>query len=133
MTLMTRAVERIVRGECAAAGCPADPEFRYYSRFPLTDNDPDLTASLRAAMTAHFGPERVCEIEPQTASEDFSVVPRAFGIPYVYWGLGGFGADQAIVPNHNPAFAPTPDPTLRTGVEAGLVAALTQLSTPTAH
>ena len=39
--------ERIVRGECEAAGSPREPEFEYYDQFPLTDNDAE---ALRGAI-----------------------------------------------------------------------------------
>jgi hippurate hydrolase len=43
-SLLVKAVERIVRGECAAAGSPRDPVFEYYDQYPLTDNDPAVDA-----------------------------------------------------------------------------------------
>jgi hippurate hydrolase len=61
------------------------------------------------------------------ASEDFSVIPDAFGIPYTYWGLGGFAGGMTILPNHNPGFAPAIQPTLRTGTEAIVAAAMAYL------
>ena len=61
------------------------------------------------------------------ASEDFSRIPDAFGIPYTYWGFGGFTPGMPVVANHNPGFAPAIQPTLRTGTEAAFVAALAYL------
>ena len=40
------AIERIVRAECAAAGSQREPEFHYFDEYPLTDNDPAVTASV---------------------------------------------------------------------------------------
>ena len=77
---MITALERIVRGECEAAGCPQEPEFRYYDQYPLTDNDDDVSAKVTEALRAQFG-DAVFEQSPQTASEDFSIVPSAFGVP----------------------------------------------------
>lgn len=37
---------------------------------------------------------------------------------------GAFTADQTVLPNHNPGFAPAIQPTLRTGTEAAVVAIL---------
>ena len=124
------AVERIVRGECAAAGCPRDPEIEVYESFPLTDNDAATTERVTEAFVEHLGQDRVHELGRVPASEDFSVVPDAFGVPYCYWGFGGFTADQTPVANHNPAFAPAIQPTLRTGTEAAVVAALAFLGGP---
>jgi metal-dependent amidase/aminoacylase/carboxypeptidase family protein len=83
------AIERIVRAECQASGSPQEPTFEYYEQYPLTDNDPEITAKVHASFEAHFDPERVKQLDRQTASEDFSHLPVAFGIPYTYWGFGG--------------------------------------------
>ena len=121
------AIERIVRGECTAAGAPRGPEFEYYDQYPLTDNDADVDSVVRAAFEAHFGADRVHDLARVPASEDFSVIPDAFGIPYTYWGLGGFARGMTILPNHNPGFAPAIQPTLRTGTEAIVAAAMAYL------
>lgn len=60
-------------------------------------------------------------------SEDFSYIPRASGIPYLYWGFGGFTKEQEIYSNHNSKFAPVIQPTLTTGIEAAVVAILRYL------
>lgn len=121
------AVERIVRGECLAAGSPREPVFEYYDQYPLTDNDPAVEAVVRRAFEAHFGRDRVHDLPRVPASEDFSVIPDAFGVPYTYWGLGGFTPDMTVLPNHNPGFAPAIQPTLRTGTEAVVAAAMAYL------
>ncbi|HET7071926.1 MAG TPA: amidohydrolase [Nocardioides sp.] len=41
------AIERIVRGECEASGSPKEPEFALFDRYPLTDNDTDVTGRVR--------------------------------------------------------------------------------------
>jgi hippurate hydrolase len=52
---LLHSIERIVRAECDAAGSPEPPTFEYYDRFPLTDNDPGVTARVTEAFEAHFG------------------------------------------------------------------------------
>ena len=121
------AIERIVRAECEAAGSPEPPTFDYYDQYPLTDNDPNVSATVTAAFRAHFGDDRVMELGRVTASEDFSRVPDAFGTPYTYWGIGGFPPDRPGPPNHSPTFAPLIQPTLSTGTEAIVVATLAYL------
>ncbi|QWQ85460.1 amidohydrolase [Corynebacterium glutamicum] len=116
------AIERIVRSECAAARCPEPPEFKYYDQYPLTSNDESVTAHVRAAFDEFFG-ENSVDLAQVPASEDFSIIPDAFGIPYSYWGLGGFADHQNAPGNHSPAFAPDIQPTLDRGVEALVVAA----------
>jgi amidohydrolase len=120
-------IERIVRAECEASGSPEPPTFEYYDQFPLTDNDPQVSATVTAAFRAHFGDERVIPLGRITASEDFSRVPDAFGTPYTYWGLGGFPPDKAGPPNHSPYFAPLIQPTLSAGTEAIVVAVMAYL------
>lgn len=121
------AIERIVRAECAASRSPREPEFEYYDQYPVTDNDADVTAAVRESFDAWFG-DRSQDLAPVSASEDFTVIPDALGVPYTYWGLGGF-VDQAAAPgNHNPAFAPDLQPTLDAGLAAIVVAASTWLT-----
>lgn len=116
------AIERIVRHECEAARSPEPPEFKYYDQYPLTHNEASATARVRAAFDEYFGEEST-DLAQVPASEDFSIIPDAFGVPYSYWGLGGF-ADPAAAPgNHSPAFAPDIQPTLDRGIEALVVAA----------
>lgn len=116
------AIERIVRSECVAARCPEPPEFKYYDQYPLTSNDESVTAHVRAAFDEFFG-ENSVDLAQVPASEDFSIIPDAIGIPYSYWGLGGFADQQNAPGNHSPAFAPDMQPTLDRGVEALVVAA----------
>ena len=125
---LKEAIERIVRAECVAARCPQEPEFTYYDRYPLTHNDEEVTRTVREAFETYFGDE-VCDLDPVPASEDFSVIPDAFGAPYTYWGLGGFSDVSEAVGNHNPAFAPDLQPTLDRGVEAIVVATSAWLTT----
>jgi hippurate hydrolase len=133
------AIERIVKGECAASGSPRDPEFVLYDQYPLTSNDPEVTARVAAAFKGYFG-DRAFTAPRQSASEDFSRIPDAFGVPYTYWALGGIDTEQwhqaeaagtlptDIPGNHSPRFAPVIEPTLQTGTAAIVVAALAWLS-----
>jgi len=124
------AIERIVRAECAASASPREPEFEWYDAYPLTSNDAAATARVRAAFDGWFG-ERATNMEPVSASEDFSVIPDALGVPYCYWGLGGFADQEAAPANHHPAFAPDLQPTLDTGLAAIVVAASAWLDADT--
>jgi hippurate hydrolase len=137
--LLIKAIERVVRGECMASGSPKDPELELYDEYPLTSNDPDVTARVAAAFEEHFG-ERAFTAPRQTASEDFSRIPDALGVPYTYWALGGVDAEKwhradaagtlatDIPANHSPRFAPVIEPTLEAGTAAIVVAAMAWLS-----
>lgn len=134
------AIERIVKAECEASGSPHPPEFEYYDQYPLTDNDAEVTEKITRAFKDYFGTETVFDLGRQTASEDFSTIPVAFGAPYSYWGIGGTNpeqyerarkanrVEQDIPVNHSEFFAPVIEPTLSTGTRALVVAALTYLS-----
>jgi amidohydrolase len=136
---MLTAIRRIVTAECQASGSPREPEFEMFDRFPLTDNDTASTERVAAAFAGFFA-DRAGVLPQQSASEDFSDIPRALGVPYTYWGIGGIDADayrraeaagrvaQDIPVNHSATFAPVPQPTLRTGTEALVVAALAWLA-----
>ncbi|NRI69139.1 amidohydrolase [Rhodococcus sp. MS16] len=137
-TAILEAIRRIVTAECQASRSPKDPEFELFDRFPLTDNDSDVTERVAVAFAAHFG-ERSVELPMQTASEDFSDIPAALGVPYTYWGFGGIDPDvyrqaevagrvsEDVPVNHSATFAPVIQPTLDTGTEALVVAALAWL------
>lgn len=120
-------IKRIVTAECEAANCPKEPEFEIYDSYPLTDNNAEVTAKVTEAFVEHFGEEDVLDCGEVSASEDFSFIPDAFGIDYTYWGFGGFAKGTQAYPNHNPAFGPVMQPTLRTGTEAAIVACLAWL------
>ena len=120
-------IERIVKAECEAARSPREPEIEIFDSYPLTDNDAAVTEKITAAFVDHFGAERVEHLQPLPASEDFSVIPTAFDIPYTYWGFGGFAEGQEALPNHNPGFAPVIQPTLRTGTEAAVASVIAYL------
>ncbi|GGZ02826.1 amidohydrolase [Streptomyces poonensis] len=132
------AVRRCVDAEAAASGAPKEPLIERLGEFPPTVNDAGVAERLDRAFRAHFGDD-AGTIALQTASEDFSKIPDAFGIPFAYWGIGcvdpgtyrtaaGRGTVQQDIPvNHSPAFAPVVQPTLDTGVSALTVAALAWL------
>lgn len=123
------AIERIVNAEAAASGVPRPPELRTLSAFPALVNDEAATMALVKAFTARFGADRVRPIEPLIGSEDFGYFGVAAEVPSVFWGLGS--ADPSIVDppgNHSPLFAPVIEPTLSTGVEALVTAAMVWLA-----
>ena len=139
-TTILAAIERIVRAECAASGSPKEPQLELFDRYPLTDNDAEVTGRVAEAFTTFFG-DRAAELPAQSASEDFSDLPTALGTPYTYWGIGGIDPDtyraaadagtvaQDIPVNHSATFAPVIQPTLDTGTQALLAAALAWLGT----
>jgi amidohydrolase len=133
------AIERIVNAESAASGAPKKPEIKRLDQYSLVTNDSEATKRLGDAFRRHFSAERVRETKPTTASEDFGSFGGEWGVPSVFWFVGGTDPDiyakakkngkiGDIPTNHNPRFAPVIHPTLETGVEALVVATLAWLS-----
>jgi metal-dependent amidase/aminoacylase/carboxypeptidase family protein len=81
----------------------------------------------------------VTEIAAMTASEDFSLyghVPGGANVPSFYYFLGItdpklYQQKKGDVPGpHSPYYAPDREPSLKTGLQALTVAALSQLGKP---
>lgn len=131
---LVEGIQRIVRAEAAASGSEREPEFETYDAFPLTDNHAAPTERVAQAFDEHFGERAIRDFGKQTASEDFSDIPNALGVPYTYWVYGGADPQtydraaangtlrQDIPANHSPFFAPVLQPTLDTATEAAVVA-----------
>ena len=143
---LVSAIERILRAEAEAARCPRPPEITPSDNGPVTSNDAEVVERVKAAHLAWFGPQRVLDMPaPAMGSEDFGLFahldgdpasPRA--IPTGFWFWGGASAEQlaaapgdsllekvaSLPSNHHPGFMVDPEPTLRSGVEALVVAAL---------
>ncbi|AUG80485.1 amidohydrolase [Kitasatospora sp. MMS16-BH015] len=147
---LTRAVAElrvVAEAEAAATGCTATVE--QLSASVVNRPDPGLAETVRAAHLALFGPQRVAEWPPLTATEDFPLFGPAgeelHGVPGIrtaYWLLGMVGPEQwaatpgagpaeklaALPANHSPEFRPHLGLTLRTGIAALYTAALSCLN-----
>ena len=131
---MLKSIRRICCAECDASGAERPPEFTPINSYPLTENDLAATQQVAVAFDQQFGKNASLAAGPASASEDFSVFGRTWGVPYVFWFVGG--TDPALyakakqdktvnkIPsNHSPKFAPQIHPTLETGLQAMLTAA----------
>jgi hippurate hydrolase len=133
------AIERIVNAEAAASGAPKPPQITPLDRYPLAVNDPQATERVADAFRRRFAPDRVRLTGPAPASEDFGSFGAEWHVPSVFWFVGGTdpetyekakaeGRLNEIPTNHSPRFAPVLHPTLATGTEAMVVAALAWLA-----
>ena len=140
------AIKRIVKAECEASGATIEPLWESTSSFPFTINDKEVTDTIAKAFTKQFGNKHNAESQPLGGSEDFSILATEApnkdggkGVPYSYWSFGG--TDPAkwkealetkqldLIPiNHSAYFAPAIQPTMSTGVDAMVVAALSFLT-----
>jgi hippurate hydrolase len=122
------AIKRIVEAEAQASGAPKPPEITPLDHYQLVRNDPDAVERVRTAFRTHFGVQRVVDIPPVSASEDFGSFGDEARRPSVFWTVGGTDPDtyrqakesgrvSELPTNHNPRFAPVIHPTLETGVE----------------
>lgn len=130
-----RAIERIVHGECAAAGASAPPDIEPVNSFPAVTNDAPATDLVEAALTAHLSTGRVMPAPLVPGSEDFGIFGERGGFPSTFWFVGGvdhqtffdaLAADRVrddIPSNHSPRFAPVQEPTIAAGIEAMYIAA----------
>ncbi len=133
------AIERIVRAEAQASRAPREPEITPLDRYPLNVNDEAASERVAEAFRRHFTADRVKHTGPAPASEDFGCFGTAWHVPSVFWFVGGNEPDlyekakaegrlNELPVNHSPQFAPVLHPTLETGVEAMVTAALAWLA-----
>jgi amidohydrolase len=138
--LVRAGIERVVRGEATASGAPRPPALTWTTSAPLLVSDPAATQATVTAFARNFGEQRLLPMPLVTASEDIGVFGEAAGAPTVFWFWGGLDAQTATAAlrdgridslpgNHSPHFAPVIEPTLTTGIQALVIAALTWLGT----
>lgn len=132
-------IERIVKAEYIASGATKEPIIVQTRTFPTTDNDKAIAQELAVEFGSYFGDSFNADTPRVNASEDVSILATSQGKPCVFWFWGG--ADQKLwdesekagtlyenVPgNHSAFFAPVIQPTMKTGIDAMCVAALTFL------
>jgi len=131
------AIQRTARGLAVAAGMPED-------RMPIVSisetergdalyNDPALTARMARVWEGAFGKDRVIQIPPEMVSEDVGHFGLDGQIPVLQFRIGAVA--PAVIAEHRasgtplPAlhsalFAPLPEPTIRSGVKASVLAVL---------
>ena len=131
-------IRRIIKAECEASGASEPPLIESTSSFPMTVNDKEITETLHSSFRDFF--DEYDDDQPRmNGSEDFSYLGTAIGKPCSFWFIGGIDPDlwdevekkgriaEDIPVNHSPFFAPVMQPTLRIGVDALCLAAMTFL------
>lgn len=124
-------VQRTIKAVVDMAGAPP-ADVKITAGGKMVVNDQSLTDRTAPVFKAAFGKNAVVQDKPGSASEDYSEFVIA-GVPSLYFGIGGYDPAQIaktkaegrqVPTNHSPFFAPTPEPTIRTGVEAMTLAIL---------
>ena len=130
-------IKRIVRAEATSMGAEREPSFKFVGMLSALKNSENVFGTVRENFDETFGEEST-DMEPWSASEDFSAIPKAFGAPYMLWTVGitprwqwdraekAGRLDIDIPTNHNPLFLPDLN-TLPVGVRAAAVGILSCL------
>jgi hippurate hydrolase len=129
-------VRRTALAAAAMAGAP-EPVVELTPGGAAVVNDEALVQRTVAALKAHFGDAKVVQVPAITASEDFSEFANA-GVPAMFFFVGvsdpqEFAASmkpggKPVPFNHSPFFAPVPEPSIKTSVQAMSVAVLSALA-----
>lgn len=125
-------IRRTAEASAAMAGAPAPDIDLDVERARAVVNDAALAERTGKVFAAAFGANAVPIPAPGSASEDYSEFIAA-GVPSLYFAIGGLeagrlarmkAAGERIPVNHSPDFAPDPQPSIRTGVEAMALAVM---------
>lgn len=130
-------IRRTALASSAMAGAP-DPEVQLGTHSTAAVvNDEVVVARTVPALKAQLGDANVVQMNPITASEDFSAFGQA-GIPSMFFFVGVSDPKDVAASrkpggkplpfNHSPYFAPVPEPSIKTGVQAMTAAVLASLS-----
>src|ERR1700712_289323 len=132
-TRVLAAIDRIANAEAEASGALRKPEITTLDQYPLNVNDEAASQRIADAFRAYFSEQRVRHTGPAPASEDFGCFGAEGHVPSLFWFVGGNEPDayerakktgrlNDLPVNHSPKFAPVIHPTLKTGVEAMVIA-----------
>lgn len=102
--LVHRRIREVAHGVADAMGAEVEVTIPLSTSYPVTYNDPELTARMAASLERAAGAENVQVIDAVTGAEDFSFFANE--VPGLYFFLGGKPLDQAKedTPSHH-----TPD------------------------
>jgi amidohydrolase len=94
-------MHEVLRGVTSAHG--ADYELEYNFGYPVTSNDPELTAATVPTLRRVLGEDKVVSRPPQMGAEDFSYFANQ--VPGFYYFLGVANQEKGITEAlHTPAF-----------------------------
>ncbi len=122
-------VRRIATNVAESMGATAEVEIPYSASYPVTYNDPELTAEMLPVLEGVAGADRVHLNPAQTGAEDFAFIAER--VPGFYIRLGGRPSDVAEedAPDHHTPTFYIDDGGLGLGVRAMTAMALHYLNT----
>jgi hippurate hydrolase len=128
-------VRRTAKAEALMAGAP-EPDVALVEGGLAVVNNEQVVNRTEAVLKAALGAKNVLRVPPITASEDFSAFVNE-GVPSMFFFIGVYDPKQvaeSLKPggkplpfNHSPYFAPVPEPSIKTGVQAMSLAVLNAL------
>ena len=125
--LVHRRIREIAEHVAAAAGAEVEVTIPYTNSYPVTYNDPELTAFGVESLKRAAGADNVNEVTLETGAEDFSFFAQE--VPGFYFGLGGRPRDvsrEEAASHHTPDFF-VDEGALVLGVESMLAVTLDYL------
>lgn len=130
-SILLNGIKRIARGQAQSFGIPEDkwPVVTVKETFtPALYNNPVLMRRIKSLLSSHLGEGRIVQGAPVMGGEDFARYGREEPrIPTAFLWLGAvdpekyqksLNSDVTLPSLHSPYFAPLPEPTIKTGVEA---------------
>ena len=129
-------ITRTAQAEAQMSGAPAaDVDLHGGVNYGAVVNDGAITERVAAAFNAAFGDQAHAVPKPLSGSEDYSEFINA-GVPSLYFFIGSYEPQRVadakksgitLPVNHSPMYAPVPEPTIRTGVEAMTIAVMSAM------
>ena len=96
-------LKQVVENTAKASGATAD--LVIHSGYPVTVNDPELTAQMLPSLKKIFGDDRVVDMGMITGAEDFSYYAQEVPGFFFFLGVTPHGVNAKTAPtNHSPLF-----------------------------
>jgi amidohydrolase len=123
-----RRIREIAEHTAAANGATVTVEIPMSSSYPVTFNDPELTAAMLPSLVRAAGEGNVVLVDPETGAEDFSFFANE--VPGFYFFVGGMprGMEPDEAPSHHTPDFFIDESGMRLGVQAMLNVAIDYLN-----
>ncbi len=125
--IVHRRIREIAEHTAASNGARVTVEIPMSASYPVTYNDPALTARMLPSLQRAAGEDNVRLVEAETGAEDFSFFANE--VPGLYWFVGGMprGMRTEDAPSHHTPDFVVDEAGMRTGMQSLLNVALDYL------